>query len=308
MVRLVPHRKRWYLRLLMVVMAFAIAAGIGVGAHRRPRRHGLQVRTGTNRSGHFGAAEQPGEPVATADIVRFLEQATWGPTPELIEHVRQVGFEGFLDEQFNAPMSSYPTLPLCSDDARHGDCPNGSTCQRDNYTMYPLQNRFFVNALYGQDQLRQRVAFALHQIIVVSGVEVNPAKLDGAVSSDPRPQRVRQLPPAALRDHAQPGDGQLPRHQTGNTRTHNRPNENYAREILQLFSIGTVRLNPRWHPAARRQRPADPDVRARTTVNNFARVFTGWRSRAAPRCRPRRTTSIRWSPTQGATTQAPRRC
>ncbi len=39
--------------------------------------------------------------------------------------------------------------------------------------MYLLQNRFFTNALYGEDQLRQRVAFALHQIIVVSGVEVN---------------------------------------------------------------------------------------------------------------------------------------
>ncbi len=38
--------------------------------------------------------------------------------------------------------------------------------------MYPLQNRFFVNALYGPDQLRQRVAFALHQILVVSGVEI----------------------------------------------------------------------------------------------------------------------------------------
>ena len=50
--------------------------------------------------------------LSTADIVRFLEQATFGPTPELIEHVRQVGFEAFLEEQFAAPMSSYPTMAL----------------------------------------------------------------------------------------------------------------------------------------------------------------------------------------------------
>ena len=51
---------------------------------------------------------------------------------------------------------------------------NQSVCLRDNFTMYPVQRTFFSNALYGNDQLRQRVAFALHQILVVSGnSEVN---------------------------------------------------------------------------------------------------------------------------------------
>jgi uncharacterized protein (DUF1800 family) len=51
---------------------------------------------------------------------------------------------------------------------------NQTVCLRDNYTMYPVQRTFFSNALYGNDQLRQRVAFALHQILVVSGnSEVN---------------------------------------------------------------------------------------------------------------------------------------
>jgi hypothetical protein len=50
-------------------------------------------------------------PVTTsADVVRFLEQSTFGPTPDLIAHVQNIGFEGFLNEQFNAPISSYPTL------------------------------------------------------------------------------------------------------------------------------------------------------------------------------------------------------
>jgi hypothetical protein len=100
------------------------------------------------------------------DVIRFLEQSTWGPYPELIDHVGRIGFEAFLDEQFAAPASSYPTLPLFPTTRDTAACPNGSTCQRDNYTQYLLQRQFFTNALYGPDQLRQRVALALHQIIV----------------------------------------------------------------------------------------------------------------------------------------------
>ena len=58
-----------------------------------------------------GLASEPQGPSA-ADTVRFLEQATFGPTPQLVDHVRTVGFEKYLDEQFAAPASSYPTLPL----------------------------------------------------------------------------------------------------------------------------------------------------------------------------------------------------
>ena len=60
--------------------------------------------------------------------------------------------------------------------------------------MYPLQNRFFVNALYGEDQLRQRVAFALHQIIVVSGAEIRQTKRTrGQAPRLPRPPLDRDL-------------------------------------------------------------------------------------------------------------------
>mgnify|MGYP003589334847 FL=1 len=50
--------------------------------------------------------------LSVADTVRFLEQSTFGPTPELIAHVRQVGFDAFLAEQFAAPMTDYPELPF----------------------------------------------------------------------------------------------------------------------------------------------------------------------------------------------------
>ena len=104
-----------------------------------------------------------------ADTVRFLEQATFGPTSELVAHVQDIGFEAFLNEQFAAPMSDYPELEFWPP-RRPSGCTG--TCQTDNYTLYLLQRHFFSNALYGQDQLRQRMAFALGQILVVSAIDV----------------------------------------------------------------------------------------------------------------------------------------
>jgi hypothetical protein len=65
----------------------------------------------------------------------------------------------------------------------------------------------------------------------------------------------------------------------GNTKSS--PNENYAREILQLFSIGTVKLN--LDGTVQRDSSGQPiPAYTQTTVNNFARVFTGWKLAAAP--------------------------
>jgi uncharacterized protein (DUF1800 family) len=210
---------------------------------------------------------------ATPDIVRFLEQATFGPTPDLIAHVREVGFEAFLEEQFQAPVSSYPTLPLFPTARDRATCPDGSACVRDNYSMYPLQNRFFVNALYGQDQLRQRVAFALHQIVVVSGLEVTqPSWMAPYLQTLDRNAfgNYRQLLYEISLNPAMGNYLDI----NGNSRI--RPNENYAREILQLFSIGTVRLNIDGTVQLDESGLPIPAY-TQDTVDNFARVFTGWR-------------------------------
>ncbi len=222
-------------------------------------------------------AQDPASP-STADVVRFLEQATFGPTPALIEHVRAIGFDAYLDEQFATPASGYPTLPLYPTTRDTTSCPNGSTCQRDNYTMYLLQNRFFTNGLYGEDQLRQRVAFALHQILVVSGVEVTqPSWMTPYLQLLDRSAfgNFRQL---LFELTLNPAMGRY-LSVNGNTRT--RPNENYAREVLQLFSIGTVRLNN--DGTAQRDERGEPlPAYSQTTIDNFARVFTGWRLAPAP--------------------------
>lgn len=185
---------------------------------------------------------------ATAsDTVRFLEQSTLGPTPALISHVRSIGYRAFLDEQFGATDSGYPALPLYPVDNNAG-CPNDpnnpgarSLCLRDNYSMYPLQVRFYQNALIGQDQLRQRVAFALSQILVTSG--------RGITQPSWMAPYLQILDREAFSNYRQilyditlnPAMGRY-LDMAGNNKSN--PNENYAREILQLFSIGLDQLNP----------------------------------------------------------------
>jgi uncharacterized protein (DUF1800 family) len=206
-----------------------------------------------------------------ADAGRFLEQSTFGPTSDLIAHVKSVGFDQFLNEQFTAPMTGYPNRDLYPTTAT-ADCPSGSDCRRDNYTMYPLQNQFFINALYGEDQLRQRVAFALHQIFVVSGLDV---RLSGRMTP-----YLQLLHRDAFGNYRQllydvtlnPAMGSY-LDMAGNVK--GTPNENYAREVLQLFSLGLYRLNP----DGTRQLDANGQpipTYDQNTVSAFARVFTGW--------------------------------
>lgn len=226
---------------------------------------------------------------SSADAVRLLEQSTFGPTYALIAHVQQVSIEGFLNEQSRAPMTDYPELPFWPQ-TRPTTCTNvtPSTCQRDNYTMYPLQQHFFLNALSGQDQLRQRVAFVLGQILVTSAVDIplpswmrsyqqilyrsafgNFRQLLYEITLNPTMGRFLDM----LNNRCQtsvPANANVCRNGLKS-----QPNENYAREILQLFSVGTFVLNQDGTRAL--DGNGNPiSTYDQKTVEEFARVFTGW--------------------------------
>jgi uncharacterized protein (DUF1800 family) len=223
------------------------------------------------------------------DTIRFLEQSSFGPTYDLISHVENVGFEAFLAEQAAAPMRDYPDLPFWPQ-TRPTTCTNvaPSTCQRDNYSLYLLQKHFFSDALSGQDQLRQRVAFALSQIIVTSAVDVplpswmrgyqqllyagafgNFRQLLYDVTRNPAMGRFLNM----VNNRCQtptPANANVCRNGLKS-----QPNENYAREVLQLFSIGTFLLNQ----DGTRQLDGDGNPIStydQNTVEQFAKVFTGW--------------------------------
>ncbi|MER3426792.1 MAG: DUF1800 domain-containing protein [Pyrinomonas sp.] len=214
-------------------------------------------------------------PASRADAIRLLEQATWGPTPALIERVQRIGIRAFLEEQFNAPISTYPDLPAVPPTPPQDASPDYI---RDNYTLFPLQVRFFQNALNGQDQLRQRVSFALSQIFVVSGVEISQSH-----AMSPYLQMLqrnafgnfRQL----LRDVTlSPAMGRyldMVNNDKPDPRRGISPNENYARELLQLFTIGVHRLNPDGTLQLDANGRPIPTY-DQETIEELARVFTGW--------------------------------
>ncbi len=218
---------------------------------------------------HFVANAQttifnPNPLVSDAAAARFLEQASWGPTTPSVARVKQIGFNAYIDEQFAVPASSWPDLAT-------------------NDGLDKMQNRFFVNAVSGQDQLRQRVAFALGEVMVISNHKIDPHGF---------PYYVRLLHQDAfgnyltlLKDvtlspamghYLDMVDNDKPDPNNGTS-----PNENYAREIMQLFSIGLMKLNP--DGSLQTDASGNPiPTYTQDTIEGFAHVFTGWTYPTAP--------------------------
>ncbi len=225
-----------------------------------------------------------------ADAVRFLEQASWGPTDASIAEVRSLGFGAWIDRQIAAPVSAYPNLPAYPTSPKTG-CPDGSdpACRRDHYTMYPLQVRFFQNALSGQDQLRQRVAFALHEIFVVSGLKVRqPSAVSPYLNLLARDAlgSFRQLLADVTLNPAMGDYLDMVDNDKADPSGTVQPNENYGREVMQLFSIGVHLLAPDGtvlRDASNEPIPAyDQD-----TIEGFSHAFTGWTYAPFPGAAPR---------------------
>lgn len=209
------------------------------------------------------------------DRVRFAEQAAFGPSPMLDMRLRRTGLRTWLAEQFDAP---YPTFaypdPPQSPTNPPSDC-NLATfphCYRERYTMIPLQRWFFTEALYGEAQLRHRTAWSLSQIWVTSGLTVQQSSHAIAyhkVLSSNAFGNYRQLMYDMTLNPAMGHYLDMVR----STRTN--PNENYPREILQLFSIGLYMLNPDGTLQLDQNDQPIPTY-DQATVNEFTKVFTGW--------------------------------
>ena len=209
-------------------------------------------------------------PAAGANVGRFLEQTTFGPNDPLISAVESVGIAAYLQGQFVAAPTGYPSMQLWPSTAPAA-C--DAICVRDNYSMYLLQRRFFINALYGGDQLRQRVAWALHQMFVVSGRDITlPSWMAPYLQILDRNAfgSYRQLLYEITLNPA------MGRYLDMVTSTRTNPNENYAREILQLFSIGTDMLNLDGTPQLDVNGEPLPSY-DQAIVDGFSKVFTGWR-------------------------------
>ncbi|WP_347989568.1 DUF1800 domain-containing protein [Methylomonas sp. AM2-LC] len=227
----------------------------------------------------MGSAATAGS-ISQADVTRYLEQSTWGPTSDAVTACQKLGsIDKCLAAEFKIPATLY-RVPAEMPPSSGLGCPKGSpaTCPRDHYSQYPNQVEFFKHALTGHDQLRQRVAYALHQILVVSGVKIPQpgyyapylnVLLDDAFGNFRQLLENITLNPA-MGHYLDMVNNDKP---SANGKTS--PNENYAREVLQLFSIGLNWLNDDGSILLDKQNQPIPTY-DQDSIEGFAHVFTGW--------------------------------
>jgi uncharacterized protein (DUF1800 family) len=217
----------------------------------------------------YGSTDGP-PIISYSAAARFLDQAAWGGDAATITHVQSVGFTQYLGEQFNAPVSPLPNPTLTP------------------YYLNGVQANFFTNAVHGQDQLRQRMAFALLNIFVVSAVNENTA-----IQLLPYLQimqkdafgNYRQLLEDVTLSPVMGEYLSMVNNDIANATTGTEPNENYAREIMQLFSIGLSQLNP--DGTLQLDGNGNPiPTYTQTTIEQFAKLFTGWTYPTKPGATP----------------------
>jgi uncharacterized protein (DUF1800 family) len=221
-------------------------------------------------------AEPSAGEIRPDEAARFAKQASFGPTPELIRSiVAKKSITSWLEEQLTLSSSSYADLAAKAVPSNYCSGMTGTdltSCRSVNFSALPVQMRFYASAINKDDQVRQRVAFALSQIVVASEVDVhnsaglanfNQILLSNAFGNYRDILKAVTLNPY-MGDYLDMADSNK-----------TQPNENYARELMQLFSVGTVLLNPDGTPQTDNT-GAPIATYSNTDVKEVARALTGW--------------------------------
>ncbi|MEM7080601.1 MAG: DUF1800 domain-containing protein [Pseudomonadota bacterium] len=213
--------------------------------------------------------------ITTPEAFVFLNQATFGATLANAQRLIDLGYEGWVDEQLAQPASlklpHLQSLPVPT---------QPQTLQTDRVDIW------FRNVINGDDQLRQRVAFALSEIMVVSQL--------GALNRSPYALadyydvlvrgafgNYRDLLEEVTLHPAMGVYLSMLGNRKPDTANNIRPDENYAREVMQLFSIGLVQLNSDGSDQLDDGGLPIPTY-DQATIEGFAHVFTGWHWADAP--------------------------
>jgi uncharacterized protein (DUF1800 family) len=236
-------------------------------------------------------------PVATtnADIWRLLNQATFGASQAEAARVNSLGIAGWINDQMTKPISGYPDakynrLQLNTSVDCNTQMPGGANypadspqarCVRDHLTLAMIQRDFFTNAVSQaptSDQLRQRVAWALSQILVTSGNEadLSYAHVMSRYQNLMFEEAFGNFEQLLLKVTYNPAMGNYLDMVNNDKPSGARvPNENYAREIMQLFTIGLEELNLNGTPILDVNGKAIPTYDEADIVS-FSRTFTGY--------------------------------
>jgi uncharacterized protein (DUF1800 family) len=211
------------------------------------------------------------QPASRAEAARFLTQSTFGPAPADVDRLMALGYRPWLDEQFAAGQSLHgPAIPFY-----------GDLITPQFVGQFPILSSWWTKAATAPDQLRQRTAFALSQIFVISMVDGNVMAYPQGIGSymDMLGRNTFGTYRQLLEDVTlHPMMGLYLSHlgnQKEDPASGRQPDENFAREILQLFSIGLVELNP--DGTVRLDARREPiETYGNADIQGLARVFTGF--------------------------------
>ena len=244
---------------------------------------------GRNQNWNLGGATGGGfvtslaVPANQAEASRFLQQATYGATSAEISRVVSMGYSAWIDDQAARPITLHLQVHQALQaelgphfvDQRDRDCEFAWGCNLSRHDAWTHV------AVRGEDQLRQRVAFALSQFFVISDVSDNVGYSQLAVSD-----YYDSLATHALGSHRalleevtlHPLMGRylgMLQNEKANPSRNTEPDENFAREVMQLFSIGLVELNLDGTPRLDANGNTIPTYN-NEVITNFARALTGW--------------------------------
>ena len=203
-------------------------------------------------------------PMSPPDAFRLLEQATFGPQLDDITEAGRLGPETWINQEMQKPATYL----------------SRSLQQGDSNRWNEYVNAWWRNSVQAEDQLRQRVAFALSQIFVVSSLDGLGDEQEGLANYY---DLLLKYSFGNYRDLLEeitlnPIMGEY-LSMKGNRRPdpekNIQPDENYARELLQLFSIGLVQLNDDGTPKLDESGQTIPTY-DQATIEGFAHLFTGW--------------------------------
>ena len=270
-----PDRSR--LRVFILSLTLCLVASCGGG--------GGGSSSGTTGSGTGGGGTTPPPtpapfndiPQTDAEAARFLTQATFGPTRSEIARLRQIGYTRWLDEQMDAARTP-ATLLLPH---IHQMTVNDTLDYRER------RNYWLWKTVSASDQLRMRMGFALSQIFVVSDRDYNIKNFErithyqdtlsqGAFGSYRVLLEQVSLHPAMGTYLSHLGNQKAVSYKNAQgIQVSVVPDENYAREVMQLFSIGLVERNPDFSVAMDASGASKPTY-DQAVIGSMARVFTGW--------------------------------
>ena len=191
---------------------------------------------------------------------RFAEQVSFGATPALVAEIQAKGIEKWIDDQFALPVVPIDIKPAEAIYAY------GQNDQVPQEVMNYLEREFGRRAVAGGDQLRLRVTWSLSQFVVAAATK---GELPGWVHWTNLLHRhafgrygelLREASVDSHMGHYLDNDQNRPKSDECPTCA---PNENYARELMQLFTVGVLKLNADGTRAARQPRALPGDLHAR---------------------------------------------